>query len=201
MPAAASAPARAAAAPAASSWHQRWPPMASSGRFAEGLRLVLQHRRQGPRRRLTPLRLPGRRLLPFRLHTFNLHPGSLRRDRWPARADRRQAPAKRQTARSRRSPARSRSPRSRARRGHSARPAGSRRRRRAAARTIGKDVAHDQRRQPEARLVEHQQARRGHQRPAQRQHLPLAARERVGTLRAAFGQARESARTPTAAAA
>src|SRR5262249_18321554 len=35
-------------------------------------------------------------------------------------------------------------------------------------------------RKPEARLVEHEQARLAHQRAAQRQHLPLAARERAG---------------------
>jgi hypothetical protein len=46
-------------------------------------------------------------------------------------------------------------------------------------------------RQPEARLVEHQQLRLAHQRAAERQHLPLAARERAGRLAAALGEARK----------
>ena len=54
------------------------------------------------------------------------------------------------------------------------------------------DLAHDQRREPEARLVEHQQARRRHQRAAQREHLALAAGQRAGQLRAALGQARKA---------
>ena len=47
------------------------------------------------------------------------------------------------------------------------------------------------RRQPQRRLVEHQQARPGHQRPADRQHLLLAAGQRAGDLAAALGEARE----------
>ena len=40
-------------------------------------------------------------------------------------------------------------------------------------------------------LVEHHEARLGHQRPRDRQHLPLAAREHPGLLRPALGQHRE----------
>ena len=53
------------------------------------------------------------------------------------------------------------------------------------------DLAHDQRRQAQRRLVEHQQARLGHEGAANRQHLPLAARERERHLRAALLQARK----------
>ena len=56
------------------------------------------------------------------------------------------------------------------------------------------DLLHDQRRQAEARLVEHQQARRRHQRAAQREHLALAARQRVGALRCAARRGAGSAR-------
>ena len=43
-------------------------------------------------------------------------------------------------------------------------------------------------REPEARLVEHQQPRLAHQRAAERQHLPFAARKRAGELMAPLGK-------------
>ena len=46
-------------------------------------------------------------------------------------------------------------------------------------------------RETEARLVEHEEARLAHQRTAEREHLPLAARQRAGELLAAFGEPRE----------
>ena len=52
--------------------------------------------------------------------------------------------------------------------------------------------AHDERRETEARLVEQQQSRLRHQRPAQRQHLSLAARQRSGQLRATLGKPRKA---------
>ena len=56
------------------------------------------------------------------------------------------------------------------------------------------DLAHDQRREPEARLVEHQQPRLRHQRAAERQHLPLAARQRAAQAAAAARRGAGSAR-------
>ena len=51
------------------------------------------------------------------------------------------------------------------------------------------NLGHDQRRQTEARLVQHQQAGLGHQRPAHGEHLPLTAAQCPGVLRPAFMQA------------
>ncbi len=51
-------------------------------------------------------------------------------------------------------------------------------------------------RQPHARLVEQQQARAGHQRPADGEHLLLAARERARDLGQAFLEAREEGEDP-----
>src|SRR6266851_2526752 len=51
-----------------------------------------------------------------------------------------------------------------------------------------KDLAHEQGRQPERRLVEHQELRAGHQRPADGQHLLLAPAERRPELLAALAQ-------------
>ena len=48
------------------------------------------------------------------------------------------------------------------------------------------DLAHDERREPEARLVEQQQAGLCHQRAAKRQHLLLAAGQRAGQLATAL---------------
>ena len=53
--------------------------------------------------------------------------------------------------------------------------------------------ARDQRRQALGGLVEDQQRRVGHQRPADRQHLLLAAGELAAAVAAALGQAREQA--------
>ena len=50
------------------------------------------------------------------------------------------------------------------------------------------DVLHDQRRQPERRLVEEQQLGSAHQRPGDGQHLLLAARQAAGSLGAALPQ-------------
>ena len=47
------------------------------------------------------------------------------------------------------------------------------------------------RREAEAWLVEHQQARLAHQRAAEGQHLPLAAGQRAGALTAPLGKPRE----------
>ena len=44
------------------------------------------------------------------------------------------------------------------------------------------DLAHDQRREPERRLVEHEQPRPRHQRAREREHLLLAAGERARRL-------------------
>ena len=66
---------------------------------------------------------------------------------------------------------------SRERPARSARPAGSRRRSFARGGDDPEDLADDQRGETEARLVEHQQARPGHQGAAERQHLALAARQ------------------------
>src|SRR5262249_42343659 len=52
-------------------------------------------------------------------------------------------------------------------------------------------LPHDQGRQPERWLVEHQQGRARHQRAADREHLLLAAAERAGELAPALAQARE----------
>src|SRR6185437_9082463 len=49
----------------------------------------------------------------------------------------------------------------------------------------------DDRREPFGRLVHDQAVRIGHQAAADRQHLLLAARQRLGALRAALAQARE----------
>ena len=48
-----------------------------------------------------------------------------------------------------------------------------------------------QRRQAKARFVQQQDARVSHQRPANRQHLLLAAAQRAGQLLAPLGQHRE----------
>ena len=53
------------------------------------------------------------------------------------------------------------------------------------------DLRDDPRRQPEAGLVEQQHPRRGHQRPADDEHLPLAAGEDVGGGVAPVGERRE----------
>ena len=53
----------------------------------------------------------------------------------------------------------------------------------------GEGVLHQDRRQPEARLVEHQEPRLRHQRAADHQHLLLAAGERAGRLRRALASA------------
>src|SRR6185369_3678014 len=53
------------------------------------------------------------------------------------------------------------------------------------------DVADDERREAEARLVEHQEPGLAHQRAADREHLPLASGERPGELRTALFEARE----------
>ena len=50
------------------------------------------------------------------------------------------------------------------------------------------DLADDHRREPERRLVEHQQARARHQRAAEGEHLLLAAGERPGRLPLALGE-------------
>ena len=55
------------------------------------------------------------------------------------------------------------------------------------------DLVADQRRQPLGRLVEDQQLGVGHQRPADRQHLLLAAGELVAHVALALGQARKEA--------
>jgi len=55
-----------------------------------------------------------------------------------------------------------------------------------------KDVARDPWRQAEARLVEHEELRARHQGTAERQHLSLAAGQRVRELRAALLQAGEA---------
>ena len=47
------------------------------------------------------------------------------------------------------------------------------------------------RREPRRRLVEHQHLRFGHQRPAHREHLLLAAAHRSGILTTALGEPRE----------
>ena len=53
------------------------------------------------------------------------------------------------------------------------------------------DLVHDPGRQPHTGLVEEQQLRAGHERPADRQHLLLSARERPGQRIAALAQNRE----------
>jgi hypothetical protein len=50
---------------------------------------------------------------------------------------------------------------------------------------------HQDRRQPDRRLVDQQDLRRQHQRAAERQHLLLAARHRAGELAAPLGEPRE----------
>ena len=64
---------------------------------------------------------------------------------------------------------------------------------------LGDDVEHvvdDGRRQPERRLVEQHDARPRHQRPADRHHLLLAARQLAGRLAALVAQDREQAVDP-----
>jgi hypothetical protein len=58
-------------------------------------------------------------------------------------------------------------------------------------RMAGPDVLADHRGKPFGRLVEDEQARIGHQRPADGQHLLLAARERAGRIGRAARQPRE----------
>ena len=58
------------------------------------------------------------------------------------------------------------------------------------------DLAHDQRREPERRLVEHQQLRPPHQSTGEREHLLLAARERARPLLATLGDPGEIRRHP-----
>ena len=58
------------------------------------------------------------------------------------------------------------------------------------------DLAHDHRREPERRLVEHQQARSRHQRAREREHLLLAARQRPRRLVARARDPREPLRHP-----
>src|SRR5919197_294575 len=53
------------------------------------------------------------------------------------------------------------------------------------------DPLDEDRREPHRRLIEQQQLRARHQRPADRHHLLLAARERSGLLCLALGEARE----------
>src|SRR5208337_3125469 len=53
------------------------------------------------------------------------------------------------------------------------------------------DLLDQQRREAERRLVEQQEARPAHQRPPDRQHLLLAARQRAATLRRALLEARK----------
>src|SRR5215831_6481998 len=55
------------------------------------------------------------------------------------------------------------------------------------------DLPDDQRRQTERRFVEQQEARPAHQRPRDRQHLLLAAREGAATLSPALMQDRKQA--------
>src|SRR5438128_920681 len=50
------------------------------------------------------------------------------------------------------------------------------------------DLAHDQGREPQRGLVEHQQSRTRHERPRERKHLLLTARERAGILAAALDE-------------
>ena len=64
--------------------------------------------------------------------------------------------------------------------------------RRTQRRDDAEDLAHDQRRETQRRLVEQQQLRLAHQRPSHRQHLPLAAGQRARELVAPLGQARET---------
>ena len=58
------------------------------------------------------------------------------------------------------------------------------------------NLLHDQRRESQARFVEHQQPGLGHQCPAQREHLPLAARQRARKLLRAAPRGAESADKP-----
>ena len=102
-------------------------------------------------------------------------------------------PSSTQLARSR---GRSRSRRPAAPRARSARPAGSTRRVARSADDDAEDLAHDQRREAERRLVEHQQPRPRHQRAAEREHLALAAGQRARELARAARAGAESARRP-----
>ena len=51
-------------------------------------------------------------------------------------------------------------------------------------RMVAEDLLHDHRREPHGRLVEQHHLRPGHERPADGEHLLLAAGERPGELRA-----------------
>ena len=95
-------------------------------------------------------------------------------------------------ARFRRSPAHSRSPRPAARRARSARRAGSRRRPRAARRWRGTSPRTISGASPRLGSSSISSFGLRHQRAAERQHLPLAARERAGELRRAAPSAREA---------
>src|SRR5574341_1809217 len=61
---------------------------------------------------------------------------------------------------------------------------------------VGEDGRDDDGRQPERRLVQHEQARARHQRAPDRGHLLLAARERPGELPAALGEPRKEREDP-----
>ena len=55
----------------------------------------------------------------------------------------------------------------------------------------GVELLHDERGEPERRLVEQQQPRAAHQRPGHAEHLLLPARQLAGPLVAALGEDRE----------
>ena len=56
------------------------------------------------------------------------------------------------------------------------------------------DLLDQDRREPERRLVEQQEPRPGHQRPADREHLLLAARQRAALLVGPLAEPREQRR-------
>src|SRR4051812_33576947 len=58
------------------------------------------------------------------------------------------------------------------------------------------DLAHDQRSEAEARLVEQEKPRPRHQRTAERPHLAFAAGQRARELAATFGEAPETREDP-----
>ena len=58
------------------------------------------------------------------------------------------------------------------------------------------DIGDDLRRQPFGRLIHQQQARIAHQRPADRQHLLLAAGKQAGELMTPLGEPRKHLQTP-----